>query len=108
MTSLTGPIEIGLKNHIYNQIFQSSLYIQPKMEPDKYSHYYKSVKHLETIDVYRVLNLFEVNHPSIQHAVKKLLVAGGRGAKNTRKDVEEAIVSLNRWLEMDEEDVKGR
>lgn len=69
----------------------------------EYSHYYKKVPY-EYIDVYRVLELFSVTDPAIQHAIKKLLVAGGRGHKNLEKDVKEAIVSLNRWIEMREEE----
>lgn len=67
----------------------------------KHGHYYKDVRHLETIDVYRVLTLFNVTDPCIQHAVEKLLVAGGRGAgKDIERDVQEAIDSLTRWQEM--------
>ena len=47
---------------------------------EKHSHYYKNVAHLKDIDAYRVLERFGVTDPAIQHAVKKLLVAGGRGA----------------------------
>ena len=71
----------------------------------KHPHYHKDVKHLDTIDVYRVLILFNVTDPCIQHAVKKLLVAGGRGAgKDPRRDIQEAIDSLERSLEMRRED----
>lgn len=71
----------------------------------KHPHYFKGVRHLETIDVYRVLALFNVTDPCIQHAVKKLLVAGGRGAgKDINKDIQEAIDSLNRFQEMRQED----
>lgn len=71
----------------------------------KHSHYYKDVTHLETIDVYRVLKLFNVTDPCLQHAVKKLLVAGGRGAgKDINRDIQEAIDTLKRFQEMDEED----
>lgn len=71
----------------------------------KHSHYHKSVAHLDSIDVYRVLALFNVTDPCLQHAVKKLLVAGGRGAgKDAAKDVQEAIDSLTRWQEMRTED----
>lgn len=67
----------------------------------KHNHYHKPVKGLEFIDVYRVLLLFAVTDPCIQHAVKKLLVAGGRGAgKDVSKDIQEAIDSLVRWQEM--------
>lgn len=65
----------------------------------KHSHYYKKVPG-KYIDVYRVLDLFEVTDPCIQHAVKKLLVAGKRGVKGLDKDVQEAIDSLTRWKEM--------
>lgn len=73
---------------------------------NKHPHYHKNVRHLETIDVYRVLALFNVTDPCIQHAVKKLLVAGGRGAgKDINKDIQEAIDSLQRFQEMRAEDV---
>lgn len=75
----------------------------------KHPHYHKDVRHLEAIDVYRVLTLFNVTDPCIQHAVKKLLVAGGRGAgKDIGKDVQEAIDSLERFKEMRVEDTVGR
>ena len=71
---------------------------------EKHSHYHKAVPPGVThIDVYWVLKLFEVNDPSLQHAIKKLLVAGGRGAgKSFTKDVGEAIDSLQRAIEMHE------
>ena len=69
----------------------------------KHSHYFKDVSHLNTVDVYRVLTLFGVTDPCIAHAVKKLLVAGGRGAKNMPQDVQEAIDSLQRWKAMQAE-----
>lgn len=72
-----------------------------------FPHYHKDVSHLDTIDVYRVLQLWEVLDPCIQHAIKKLLVAGGRGHKDMSKDVHEAIVSLQRWEEMQAEDAAG-
>ena len=71
-----------------------------------HSHYFKDVSKLVAIDVYRVLELFDVVDPAIQHAVKKLLCAGGRGAKTMPQDVQEAIDSLNRWQEMRKEDGK--
>lgn len=71
----------------------------------KHSHYYKDVARLDFVDVYRVLLLFNVTDPCLQHAIKKLLVAGGRGAgKDICKDVEEARDSLARFLEMRDEE----
>ena len=72
---------------------------------NNHQHYYKDVSHLNTIDVYRVLKLFNVTDPCIQHAVKKLLVAGGRGAgKSIERDLREARDSINRALQMIAED----
>lgn len=70
-----------------------------------HDHYKKDVRHLDMIDVYRVIELFEVTHPALQHALKKVLCAGDRGAKDWVKDVQEAIDSLNRALQMRAEDV---
>ena len=76
--------------------------------PNKHAHYFKDVSHLQMVDVYRVLNLFGVTDPCIGHAVKKLLVAGGRGTKPIDKDIAEAIISLQRWQQMRGEDCEGR
>ena len=73
---------------------------------NEYKHYQKSVEHLKWIDVYRVLDLFGVSNPCLQHATKKLLCAGNRGVKDELKDVQEAIASLTRYLEIKTEDNK--
>jgi hypothetical protein len=70
----------------------------------KYNHYYKDISYLDGIDIYRVLTLYEVSDPCLQHAIKKLLCAGGRGAKDIEQDVQEAIDSLERWKDMRRED----
>ena len=70
----------------------------------KHNHYFKDVRHLKEIDVYRVLDLFNVTDPCLAHAVKKLLVAGGRGAgKDQNQDVCEAVDSCQRFLQMGRE-----
>lgn len=69
-------------------------------QPRAHSHYFKDVTKLDWLDVYRVLALFGVTDPCLQHAVKKLLVAGARGAKDITKDVTEAVDTLKRWQEM--------
>ena len=74
-----------------------------------HGHYFKPVEGLAHVDVYRVLALFNVTDPALQHATKKLLVAGGRGAgKDIRQDVQEAIDALLRWQEMRSEDLQLR
>ena len=74
-------------------------------ETKAHSHYFKDVAHLKVVDVYRILELFEVINPAIAHAAKKLLVAGGRGHKDIDKDIQEAIDTLERWKAMRQEDL---
>ena len=54
-----------------------------------------------TVDVYRVLNSFDVHDAATQHAIKKLLAAGKRGHKDYVQDLKEAIASIelaiNEW-----------
>jgi len=78
------------------------------MSEQKHNHYFKDVSNLKFIDVYRVLDLFNVVNPCVQHAIKKLLCAGQRGAKDERKDIEEAVSSLVRYLEMKTEDENAK
>lgn len=70
---------------------------------EKHNHYYKECPY-ENIDVYRVIDIFKITDPCIQHAVKKLLVAGGRGHKNIDKDIQDVIDTCIRWQEMRKED----
>lgn len=72
----------------------------------KHNHYFKNVENLNMIDVYRVLELFDVQSHAVGHAVKKLLCSGGRGSKDYLQDIQEAIDSLQREIEMKKEDSK--
>lgn len=73
----------------------------------EFSHYYRPCP-FDGVDIYRVLLMFGVTDPCLQHAVKKLLVAGGRTAgKSTEKDIDEAIASLTRWKEMRDEEKRS-
>lgn len=73
----------------------------------KHSHYFKDVSHLETIDVYRVLQLYNVTNACQQHAAKKVLLAGCRGGKDYLKDIQEAIDTLERLKVMLKEDERN-
>lgn len=75
-------------------------------ETSKHRHYFKNVQNLNIIDVYRVLELFDVQSHAVGHAVKKLLCSGGRGSKDYLQDIQEAIDSLQREIEMKKEDSK--
>lgn len=95
------PATVALTPEIQKQI--ADMY---KKVPDstKHSHYFKDVSKLKMIDVYRVLELFGVTDQALGHAIKKLLVAGGRGAgKSIEKDIQEAVDTLQRRLEMHKE-----
>lgn len=64
-----------------------------------FSHYFRACP-FEAVDIYRVLLIFGVTDPCLQHAAKKLLVAGGRRFKDAETDIAEAIATLQRWQEM--------
>jgi polyhydroxyalkanoate synthesis regulator phasin len=79
---------------------------QEKKCLEKYPHYFKDVRHLNILDIYRVLDLFSTGDAALDHAAKKILAAGKRGAKDKTKDIKEAIDALQRKLWMLEEDEK--
>ena len=66
--------------------------------------YIVDISKYNKLDIYRILKLYEVSDPCLQHAIKKLLCAGKRGVKNQTQDINEAILSLKRLLEMQGED----
>lgn len=51
------------------------------------------------LDPYRILLCYGISHPAQQHAIKKLLRAG-RSIKPLIQDIDEVIMTLNRWREM--------
>jgi len=75
--------------------------------PNPHSHYHKPCPY-DSIDVYRVLELFGVTDPCLQHVAKKALVAGGRGHKDIDKDVQDMIDTLTRRQAMRKEDADVR
>jgi hypothetical protein len=48
------------------------------------------------IDVYTVLQGFNIQKPALQHAVKKILMTGKRGHKDEKQDLVEIISALSR------------
>lgn len=53
-----------------------------------------------TVDVYRVLDAFNVADPATQHAIKKLLCLGLRGHKDYLTDLNDSIESLQKAKEL--------
>ena len=81
----------------------------PAPNPDRGSKYHRTITQTllgEThscsivVDVYDVLQAFGVTCPALQHAVKKLLCAGLRGAKSATQDISEAANSCRRAIEL--------
>ena len=72
----------------------------------RYPKYYKDVSAIDSLDVYAVHQLFDIQDPSgaLQHASKKLLLSGVRtGGKSQFKDIKEARDTLTRWLQLNPE-----
>jgi hypothetical protein len=61
-------------------------------------HYRFSFKGIK-VDVYRILEIFQITNPAQQHAIKKLLRAG-KSIKPLSQDIDEVILTLERWKEM--------
>lgn len=75
--------------------------IEKSMLKNLYPKYHKDVSDLDTIDIYKIHELFDINDPSgrIHHASKKLLLAGSRnGGKAKFQDIREARDTLDSWL----------
>lgn len=73
------------------------------VDTKKHPHYHKPTNGAETVDVYWVLNAWQVDCHATGHAIKKLLNAGERGAKPKKQDLQEAIDSIKRAIELLEE-----
>lgn len=55
------------------------------------------------LDPYRIAALYGITHPALQQALKKLLRLGQKH-KTVEEDAAEVITSMQRFLEMREED----
>lgn len=69
----------------------------PVIFVNKYNRSFKGV----TIDVYDVLQAFEVTNPALQHLIKKALCAGLRGHKDREQDMNEILESAKRAIELE-------
>jgi hypothetical protein len=64
-----------------------------------YNFWYKGLN----LDPYRIFRIYGISAPEQQHVIKKLLRAG-KSVKGLEVDIQESIDSLNRWLEILNED----
>ena len=65
------------------------------------SKYHVQIKG-QWVDVYDILTAYSVTNPADAHAIKKMLCPGRRGAKDGIQDRREAIVSLQRAIELEQ------
>jgi len=85
--------------HLANDSIVSDESVQPVEEIDKGAKYMVTIRDRTTGntiegDVYDVLEAYKITCPSMSHAIKKLLLAGKRGAKGFDKDCDEGINSI--------------
>lgn len=71
----------------------------------KHNHYFKDVSFLNEMDIYALCKAFGVKDSSgaKHHAIKKILCSGARGAKDEMQDIQEAIDTLTRLVELERE-----
>ncbi len=60
---------------------------------------YKQQDQQVVVDVYSVLTAFDVTHPALAHAAKKILCAGLRNKASKLQDLTEAVDAINRAIE---------
>ena len=65
------------------------------------SKYHVQIKG-QWVDVYDILTAYGITNPADAHAIKKMLCPGKRGAKDGIQDRQEAIVSLQRAIELEQ------
>ena len=97
---------INLETHDYKIVDGILIKVDKQDKQQKHSHYKKDVRHLDYIDVYRIIDLYELHDPCFQHALKKILVPGARGHKDLTKDINDIIDTMQRKLEMIAENEK--
>ena len=97
---------INLETHDYKIVDGILIRVDKEDKQQKHSHYKKDVRHLDYIDVYRIIDLYELHDPCFQHALKKILVPGARGHKDLTKDINDIIDTMQRKLEMMAENEK--
>lgn len=72
----------------------------------KHSHYHKNVSQYDTMDIYAICKVWNVESSGCTFAaVKKLLNAGERGAKDRITDLEQAIESIEALIKLVKMDV---
>lgn len=69
-------------------------------EPEVRSKYHREIKPGVWVDVYDVLNAWDVRNSALQHLIKKALAPGQRGHKTREQDLKDILVSAKRAIEL--------
>ena len=87
----------GFKPNAQAELYKASLEtdVGPFYANDKYK---REIKPGVFIDVYDVIDCFEVTSGALQHALKKLLATGKRGHKDYEQDLIDILSSVERAL----------
>lgn len=72
---------------------------EPAQKANKYQRPCKGVM----IDVYDVLQAWNVTNPALQHLIKKALCPGERGHKDRQEDLQDILDSAKRAIELEKE-----
>lgn len=86
-------------NEVPDEVFERMAETRSKPYDDPRSKYHRIIKGVE-LDIYDILVAWGVTCPARQHAIKKLLMAGERGAKGVVQDLDEAIQATERAKEL--------
>lgn len=106
----TGYIKLGskeqliLKDWLNEQWPEEDAFLEEKTPENtkQYSHYFKRLPEgVKYIDIYMILDLWEVTSQGIGHAIKKLFAPGKRHSKSYLQDITEARDTLNRVIEIE-------
>lgn len=82
------------------------------VKPRSKYHMENLCKGVDEVDYYRVMDIFrigrtrQIGDSAVEHAIKKLLIPGERGAKGRIQDLEEAVRSIKEAIKMVEESEK--
>lgn len=70
------------------------------MADQTHSKYHREIKPGVFVDVYDVLNAWQVQNPALQHLIKKALQPGARGHKTREQDLADILASAIRAKEL--------
>ena len=70
------------------------------MPNQTHSKYHREIKPGVFVDVYDVLNAWQVQNPALQHLIKKALQPGARGHKSREQDLADILASAIRAKEL--------